>query len=103
MHTCAFTCVYFVGGGVGVGGGLMGQLCVCPICHPTLLTPKGMPEGVGDSFWKKESGSSGLMGNNAGSTDGPKAKDTDWVCRSQSTNLFDKTVGHPCQALPQPA
>lgn len=100
MHTCVFTFVYFVMGG---GVGLMGQLCVCPICHPTLLTPKGMAEGVGDSFWKKESGSSGLMGNNAGFTDGPKAKDTDWVCGSQSTHLFDKTVGHPCQALPQPA
>lgn len=40
------------------------------------------------------------MGNNAGSTDGPKEKDTGWVCGRQSTNLFDKTVGHPCQALP---
>ena len=76
----------------------MGQLCVCPICHPTLLTPKGMAEGVGASFCKKESGSSGLIGNNAGFTDGPKAKDTGWVCGSPSTNLFDKTVGHPCQA-----
>ena len=45
-------------GGGGGGGGLMGQLCVCPICHPTLLTPRGTAGrvGGGDSFWKKESG-----------------------------------------------
>lgn len=48
IRLCVFTYVYFVG-----GVGLMGRLCVCPICRPTLLTPKGMAGGVGDSFWKK--------------------------------------------------
>lgn len=55
---CVFTCVYIYvcvcvlseGGG---GGGLRGQLCVCPICHPTLLTPKGMAERVGGFILEK--------------------------------------------------
>lgn len=65
---------------IGCCGGvsLMGQLCVCPICHPTLLTPRGMAERVGNSFWggkkERESGSSGLMGNNDGFPDGKRQR-----------------------------
>ena len=58
MWVCVFTRACIVLWGGGGGGGLMGQLCVCPICHPTLLTPRGTAGrvGGGDSFWKKESG-----------------------------------------------
>lgn len=48
-HVCVYVCICMCVF-CWRGGSLKGHLCVCPICHPTLLTPKGMAEGVGDSF-----------------------------------------------------
>lgn len=49
---CARVCVYVF---LVWGFGLWGQLCVSSICHPTLVTPKGMAgRGVGNSFWKEK-------------------------------------------------
>ena len=44
-RVCSCVCIVLCVG----GGGLMGQLCVCPICHPTLLTPRGTA-GRGGGF-----------------------------------------------------
>lgn len=78
----------------------MGQLCVCPICHPTLLTPKGTTERVGNSFRgggkKRESGSSGLMGNNDGFPDGKQHRTVAGHVEA-TLPILDKTVGCPCQ------
>lgn len=82
-----------------------GQLCDLSHLPPHSTDTQGNSRRGGDSFEKKkkkekvESGSSGLMGNNAGFTDGAKAQDTGWVRTHQSTNLFDRTVGHSCHAL----
>ncbi len=99
LHVCVYMCVYFAGGGWSHGA----ALCLSHLPPHSTDTQGNGKKGWGIHFGKKESGSSGLMGNNAGFTDGPEAKDTGWVCGSQSTNLFDKTAGHPCQNLPRPA
>lgn len=99
LCACAFTCV----SEGGVGRVLRGQLCVCPICHPTLLTPKGMAERVENSFWQKGIGVQWPNGQQCRFYWWQDAKDTGWACGSQSTNLFDKTVGYSCQDPPQPA
>lgn len=99
LCACAFTCV----SEGGVGRVLRGQLCVCPICHPTLLTPKGTAERVENSFWQKGIGVQWPYGQQCRFYWWQDAKDTGWACGSQSTNLFDKTVGYSCQDPPQPA
>lgn len=84
----------------------MGQLCVCPICHPTLLTPKGMAERVGNSFWKKESGSIGLMGNNAGFTDGKRQRTPAGCVEANLPISLTKQLATPvkiCLSLPNKA
>lgn len=101
MRACVCVCVF----GLGVQS-LGAALCLLHL-PPHSSDTQGNGRERGGEFIlerkKKESGSIALMGNNAGFTDGPKAKDTGWVFGSQSTNLFDKTVGHPRQDLPRAA
>lgn len=102
LHVCVAVCVLCCVWGWWWSHGA--ALCLSHLPpHSTDTQGNGREGGGGIHFGKRNRGSSGLMGNNAGLTDGPEAKDTGWVCGSQSTNLFDKTVGHPCQALPRSA
>lgn len=104
---CVFTCVcIYVCVFCWMGGCLMGQLCVCPICHPTLLTPKGMAERVGNSFWKRERGSSSLMGNSAGFTDGKRRRTPAGCVEANLPIPLTKQLATPvkiCLSLPNNA
>lgn len=84
VYVCVYMCVYFVEGVlVGWDGGVSHGTALCLSHLPPHSTDtqgngrRGAEGGI--NFGKKESGSSGLMGNNAGFTDGPKARHTGWV------------------------
>lgn len=71
---CAYMCAHLCVCILLEWGCLRGQLSVCPICYPTLLTPKGMAKKGGEFILEKGIGSSGVMGNNAGFTDGKRQR-----------------------------
>lgn len=69
LHVCTFMCVYFAGMGVSQGA----ALCLSHLL-PHSTDTQGNGKKGGEFILEKGIGSSGVMGNNAGFTDGKRQR-----------------------------